>query len=145
MDNISFSSVVFARPLRKGKPSHSCGQDELPSVLYNKHSKRLAHPLSLTLNYRSIGKVPDEWRSTIVTPVQTCGPTSIIYIYRPISLTCVASKVMLRVVAVNLLIYLRHRNLINKQQHGFLSGKSTTTNILESLADWTLTLKTDIC
>ena len=26
-------------------------------------------------------------------------------------------------------------------QHGFLSGKSTTKNILESLADWTLTLK----
>ena len=48
---------------------------------------------------------------------------------------------MERVVDVNLRTYHRHCNLISKQQHGFLSGKSTITNILESLADWTLTLK----
>ena len=89
----------------------------------------------------SIGKVPDEWRSAIVTPVHKGGLASIISNYRPISLTSVASKVMERVIVVSLLTYLRHRNQISKQQHGFLSGKSTTTNNLESLADWTLTLK----
>ena len=32
-------------------------------------------------------------------------------------------------------------NIITKsQQHGFLSGKSTTTNVLEYLNDWTLML-----
>ena len=71
---------------------------------------------------------PDEWRSAIVTPVHKGGLASIISNYRPISLTCVASKVIERVVVVNLLTYLRHRNLISKQQHGFLA---TTTNILE--------------
>ena len=90
----------------------------------------------------SIGKVPDEWRSAIVTSVHKSGLASIISNYRPIFLTCVASKVMERVAVVNLLTYLRYGNLISKQQHVFLSGKSTTTNILEPLADWTLTLKT---
>ena len=92
----------------------------------------------------SIGQVPDERRSAIITPVHKDNLASIISNYRPISLTCVASKVMEKVVVVNLLTYLRHRNLISKQrQHSLLSGKSTTTNILESLADWTLILKTD--
>ena len=47
-----------------------------------------------------------------------------------------------QVAVVNLLTYLRHRNLISKHQHGFLSGISRNTYILESLADRTLTLKT---
>ena len=108
----------------------------------NKLSKS---PSTLTSpSFMSIGQVPDEWRSAILTPVHKGSLASIISNYTPISLTCVASKVMEKVVVVNLLTYLPHRNLISKQrQHSFLSGKSTTTNILESLADWTLTLKTD--
>ena len=47
IDNISFSPVFVARALRKVKPAHSCGPDSLTSVLYNKLSKSLAHPLSL--------------------------------------------------------------------------------------------------
>jgi len=39
-----------------------------------------------------------------------------------------------------LLIYLRCHNVISKQQHGFLSGRSTTSNLLETLNAWTLTL-----
>ena len=31
-------------------------------------------------------------------------------------------------------------NVITKSQHGFLSRKSTTTNLLECLNDWTLML-----
>jgi len=47
---------------------------------------------------------------------------------------------MERVIAHDMLIYLRRHNVINKQQHGFLSGRSTTSNLLETLNDWTLTL-----
>ena len=69
IDNVSFYPVFVARALRKVKPSHSCGPDGLPSVLYNKLSKSLAHPLSFIFeSIMSIGKVPDEWRSAIVTP-----------------------------------------------------------------------------
>ena len=34
--------------------------------------------------------------------------------------------------------YLRNHSLISKQQHGFLSKRSTTTNLLESLNDWSV-------
>ena len=40
-----------------------------------------------------------------------------------------------------LLVYhLRESNVISKSQHGFLSCKSITTNLVECLDDWTLEL-----
>jgi hypothetical protein len=34
--------------------------------------------------------------------------------------------------------YLRQNHLITKEQHGFLTKRSTTTNLLETINDWTL-------
>jgi hypothetical protein len=45
---------------------------------------------------------------------------------------------MERVVVSNMLTYLRRNGVISKQQHGFLQGRSTTSNLLEALNDWTL-------
>ena len=40
----------------------------------------------------------------------------------------------------DLLVYLRCNGVISKQQHGFLSRRSTSTNLLEVLRDWTLAI-----
>jgi len=45
-------------------------------------------------------------------------------------------------VVANVMSYLRKKNVICKQQHGSLSGRSTTSNLLETIHDWTLTLTT---
>ena len=47
---------------------------------------------------------------------------------------------MERVIVADVTAYMREKNFITKQQHGFLSGRSTITNLLESLSDWTLTI-----
>jgi len=60
--------------------------------------------------------------------------------YRPISLTRVTCKIMERVVVSDKINSLRHHGIISKQQHGFLSGRSTTSNLLETFNDWTLAL-----
>ena len=60
--------------------------------------------------------------------------------YRPISLTCVCSKIMERVIVQDLLDHLMRHGLISKQQHGFIMKRSTVTNLTETLNDWTLAL-----
>jgi len=45
---------------------------------------------------------------------------------------------MERVIVINLLNYLSLHKLISKEQHGFLSRRSTTSNLLESPNDWSL-------
>jgi len=40
-----------------------------------------------------------------------------------------------------MLNYLRRNNLISKQQHGFISKRSTVTNMLQSLNDWSIAVE----
>jgi len=47
---------------------------------------------------------------------------------------------MERVIVCDMLTYLRRHRIISKQQHGFLSGRSTTSNLLKTFNDWTLAL-----
>jgi hypothetical protein len=48
---------------------------------------------------------------------------------------------MERILASEVLRYLRVNNIIMKKQYGFLAQRSTSTNILETLTDWTLAVK----
>jgi hypothetical protein len=47
---------------------------------------------------------------------------------------------MERIIVRDMLFYLMSHKLISKQQHGFLCRKSTTTNLLETLNDWSLAI-----
>jgi len=58
--------------------------------------------------------------------------------YRPISLFC---KIFERVIKQQMLSYLSAHKLITRQQHGFLSMHSTCTQLLETVNDWTLSLR----
>jgi len=89
----------------------------------------------------SVGKVPAGWKTAIITPLFKKGVSSDPSNYHPISLTSVFSKLIERVIVINLLNYLRSHNLISKQQHGFLSKRSTATNLLDSLNDWSVSLE----
>ena len=78
----------------------------------------------------SSGHVPQAWKQATVTPVFKGGIASDPSNYRPISLTSVFSKLMERVVVLDMLRYCKEQGLISKQQHGFLARKSTVTNML---------------
>jgi Reverse transcriptase (RNA-dependent DNA polymerase) len=49
--------------------------------------------------------------------------------------------IMERIIVSDMLDYLRLHKIKDKRQHGFLSRRSTSTNLLESLNDWALALK----
>ena len=86
----------------------------------------------------STSSVPNEWRTAQVVPNFKSGSSSLVANYRPISLTCIASKVMEIIINADILVYLRQHKIISKAPHGFLSRRSTTTNLLEILNDWSL-------
>jgi hypothetical protein len=85
----------------------------------------------------SVGCVPDEWRRAIVTPVYKSGLAADVSNYQPIPLTCVACKIMERVVVCQMMYYLLEHRVISREQYGFLAGRSTTLNLLDALNDWT--------
>jgi len=64
--------------------------------------------------FMSTGHVPQAWKQTTVTPVFKGGIASDPSNYRPISLTSVFSKLMERVVVLNMLRYCKEQGLISK-------------------------------
>jgi hypothetical protein len=78
------------------------------------------------------GTVPRVWLDANVTPIFKKGNTKDPANYRPISITSVPCKVMEKIVRMHLIDYLTQHNLLTKEQHGFVPGKSCITNLLES-------------
>ena len=81
--------------------------------------------------------IPDAWKKAIITPVHKKGTTDLVSNYRPISITCVSCKLLERITANQIYSHLNVNNILCHEQHGFVQGKSTCTNLLKSLNDWT--------
>ena len=98
-------------------------------------------PLSLIYNESmTSGRLPDDWKQTNITPIFKSGKKNEPTNYRPINLCCVSCKVMESIVKDELIRHLTENELINASQHGFLPGKSCTTNLLLYLNEVTLAL-----
>ena len=118
--------------LLKGlKPYKASGPDQIsPRFLKETHLHVAPY---LTKIYRSsltTGSVPIEWRTAIVAPVYKKGPRSKASNYRPISLTCIASKILEHIIVSNLMNYLDSNNLLNPFQHGFRAKHSCESQII---------------
>jgi len=61
--------------------------------------------------------------------------------YRPISLTCVPCKIMERLISSRMLQFFLDNNILHPTQRGFLKGRSTCTNLMECINDWTLSIQ----
>ena len=61
--------------------------------------------------------------------------------YTPISLTCVASNIMERIISNQMASFFLENSVINKAQRGFLKGLSTSTHLLECFNHWTISYK----
>ncbi|CAK1578679.1 unnamed protein product [Parnassius mnemosyne] len=72
--------------------------------------------------------MPRIWKSAYVTPIYKKGPNDQVDNYRPISKLCLFAKVLERIVYDQLYAALKHT--LSFQQHGFVNGRSTTTNLI---------------
>ena len=85
--------------------------------------------------------LPDIWKSASVVPVFKKGSTLDPNDYRPISLTSTCCRVMERIINKEIHTHLLQYNLISRHQHGFVSKRSTCTNLLECLHDWSYNIQ----
>lgn len=104
--------------------------DGIPSIFYKQLSLSISSPLSILFN-KSIreGLFPSAWKTSNVTPVYKSGKKSDACNYRPINILAAASKIFERIIFNK--VYQHVREFITSAQHGFVSGKSTLTNLLE--------------
>ena len=132
LESVWFDRAGVMKAIKKLKSNSASGPDGLPPLLFKRLGACLAEPLSAFFNSFSVHQMPNVWSKAIITPVFKSGKSCDVSNYRPISLTCVACKLMERIISMHILDYLRVNNLITKHQHGFMSRRSTVTNLLES-------------
>lgn len=123
------------------KPSMAEPYDGIPQILYRKCASSLCQPLTHIFNLSMLlEEVPDIWKESIVTAIPKKSDSKFLSDFRPISITPTASKVMERLIRNRMLDWLLKFNVIPEEQHGFLSGASTASNMLDSVFDWTTAL-----
>ena len=121
LDNIHFDTVSVMKIIRKLKPKLSHGPDGITPFAIRKLGQSIVYLLSRFFeSFMSIGQVPSEWKSAIVTPIFKKGISSDCSNYRPVSLHCAIQIKMERIIVDETLTYLCKHNVITKEQHGFL-------------------------
>jgi len=136
LDDVDVSATDVMSSIDKLKSNCSSGPDGLPPIVYKQLKQCLSAPLALVYNQLlSVSYVPPGWLVAHIVPVHKKGITSGVANYRPISFTCVAFKILERIVVNRILNHLIHNNILDSAQHGFSKRRSTCTNLLESFND----------
>ena len=108
------------------------GPDGIPARLL-KETASVISPSLCKLYNKSLdqGIFPQDWKLANIVPIYKKGQREHTENYRPISLLPIVSKVLERCVFFNIKDHLFQ--LTQNTQHGFISGKSCITNLLEVL------------
>ncbi|CAB0006769.1 unnamed protein product, partial [Nesidiocoris tenuis] len=128
LSSLSVSLQQVQRELASLDPSKGMGPDGVPPLLL-KHCPSMAIPLTSLFNKSlEIGSFPQVWKTAFLTPIHKSGSKSVVSHYRPISTLSTIPKMFEKLVLAETapLIY----PTITPNQHGFIPGRSTVTNLL---------------
>ena len=132
LEHLQFNTQDVFDKLKALDKKRSVGPDDVHPHVLAECAKAFAIPLQIIYNKSlSTSRVPDNWREANVTPIFKKGDKQKAENYRPISLTSIPCKVLERLVAERIIKHMNENKLLSPQQHGFIKGKSCTTNLLE--------------
>ena len=134
------------KTVRKLKSNSAPGPDGITAYFFKSVLANIVNPLCTLFNKSlSGGCLPNDWKIAYITPIFKKGDAQYTSQYRPISLTSVLCKILERIIRDQLLDYINKNDILPKEQHGFRPKKSTLSNLIECLNDWTLNFDNGIC
>ena len=141
MGHPSINTKKIAQKIKKLRGDSAAGPDNINPGMLKELGQELAEPLS-RIFYRSLneGEVPEDWKTANVTPIYKKGAKSDPGNYRPVSLTSVPCRILESIIKDELMKHLTDNKLIKDSQHGFMQGKSCSTNLVEFLEKVTKTV-----
>ena len=132
LSDITISPSEVFESLTSLDPTKAMGIDSIGPRLLRECAHVLYEPLchlfSLSISLQSI---PADWKIHLITPIHKAGDRSLVSNYRPISLLCIISKVLERILYKRLIEFLS--SSISSRQFGFLKNRSTVHQLLTFL------------
>ena len=136
ISKLNITTEGIKKLLENLNPNKAMGPDRLhPRVL--KETARAVAPILQIIFSKSLenGEVPDNWKQANIAPIFKKGERYCPSNYRPVSLTCVCSKLMEHIISKHLLNHLEANNILFDKQHGFRKKRSTDTQLLAFTQD----------
>ena len=132
------------------KVNKAAGPDGISPRVLKELADVLAKPLTtLFQNSLDKGKVPADWKMASVCPVYKKGEKYLAENYRPVSLTCVTSKIMEHILTSQLQTYAETNDIFHSNQHGFRANHGCELQLTELITDITYNLdqgkETEVC
>ena len=136
MPDIQFTVLGIEKLLRNLNPSKASGPDLVPARILKLASQEIT-PILCTIYQQSFntGEVPQDWQKANVTAFFKKGDKTNPANYRPVSLTCIACKSMEHIVFSQIMNHLDNHKILAEFQHGFRSGHSCETQLLNTVED----------
>lgn len=127
--SLAFSSDEVFQKLNTLDTKKGCGPDGIPAMFLINCSHSLYLPLTHLFNASlKAGIFPDIFKQSWVTPIFKSGDKSDVQNYRPISGLCILGKVFESLVLDRLMPVFK--DTILTEQHGFIKGRSTCSNLV---------------
>ena len=132
--DINFSEADFIEAINELASNSSSGPDEFPAMLLKKCSESLATPLfKIWRSSLDSGTVPDVCKFAHIIPIHKGKSRALAKNYRPIALTSLIVKIFEKILRKHIVKFMDDENLFNPSQHGFRSGRSCLSQLIEHL------------
>ena len=136
MDDIKVSQEGIEKLLRKLNPSKAAGPDALPPSVLKELAADIAPVMTVIFQCTlDSGSVPTKWLSANISPIFKKGEKYKASNYRPVSLTCIVSKLMEHIITSHLLGHLDLHDALVDAQHGFHHQHSCETQLLQFIEE----------
>ena len=129
---IQTSIEEVTKELKAINPSKAHGPDQIPGRLLTECASEIAPSLMRLINLSlRVGCVPKDWKCANIVPVLKKANKEDVTNYRPISLLNLVSKIAERCVFAQFYSFIAAN--IHPLQHGFVKGRSTVTQLLDTV------------
>ena len=130
LSSVEFKENDIVSILQSLDSNKATGPDNISPRVLKECAAQLAPSLAALFKLSmSLSQIPSEWKNANVTPIFKKGERDKTCNYRPVSLLSCVSKVMERCVFNH--IYSKVEDALHPLQHGFVKGKSCSTQLLE--------------
>ena len=112
------------------------GPDKIPASLLKNLATSLAPALTMIFKASlSQSSLPSEWKIANIVPIFKKGNRNNPGNYRPVSLTCICSKLLEHIVYSHIFSHLSRYNILTEEQHGFRQFRSCETQLIATIHD----------
>ena len=137
LSTIEITNKVVMEKLKNIKQNKSPGPDNIhPRVLFEVREsiyKFITIIFSTSLRTKTL---PVEWKHARVSAIYKKSNKTVPLNYRPVSLTCILCKMLEGIIRDHIIKHMTENNLFSPKQFGFISGRSTTLQLLNVLEIW---------